>query len=56
VIEIYKMFFAIKKSQFKEEARNALDFFLDKARFRDFIKRVRSDLKNTWDKLIKIMT
>jgi hypothetical protein len=50
------MLFVAKKSQFKEEARNVLDFFLDKARFRDFIKRIRSDLKDTWDKLIKIMT
>ncbi len=46
-IEIYKMLFVAKKSQFKEETRNALDFFLDKARFRDFIKRVRNDFKNT---------
>jgi len=50
------MLFAIKKSQFKEKTRNALDFFLDKTRFRDFIKRVRSNFKNTRDKLIEIIT
>ncbi len=50
------MLFAIKKSQFKEETKNALDSFLNKARFRDFIKRVYSDPKNTRNKLIKIMT
>jgi len=50
------MLFVVKKSQFKEEARNALDSFLDKARFRDFIKRVRSDPKDTRDELVEIMT
>ncbi len=50
------MLFAAKKSQFKEEARNALDSFLDKARFRDFIKRVHSGPKDTRDELVKTMT
>jgi len=50
------MLFVVKKSQFKEETKNTLNFFLNKARFRDFIKRIRSNLKDIQDKLIKIIT
>lgn len=47
------MFSAVKKIQFKKKTKNILDFFLNKTKFRDFIKRVRSNFKNTRDKLIE---
>jgi len=50
------MLFVVKKNQFKEKTKNVLDFFFNKTRFRDFIKRICSNLKNIRDKLIKIIT